>query len=178
MKSRICIYTFLLELRKNFVSSKFELLHTAAIKVDGFVNESPAVIFLDNISSYDHDMLCTQLQCILAYPSQPVFSPSNQYQICPLLCIFISYLLQIHHHSYYFLGIITPKQYIISTSSEPDLSPHQFSRSREYEPIVESKPKNDKVICGTTLYMIELLLGFHFIHKNIYKELIRDSFNF
>ena len=42
---------------------------TTAIEADGLIDESPTLIFLDNIGSHYHDVTCTQLSCILTDPS-------------------------------------------------------------------------------------------------------------
>lgn len=49
-------------------------LSTSTIEVYGFINESPTFLFLDNICSYNHDMLCTHMPCILTDQAQSVLS--------------------------------------------------------------------------------------------------------
>ena len=46
-----------------------------------FVNKSPTILFLNNICSYNCDMLCFDTPCILTDHSEPVLSPSNKYKI-------------------------------------------------------------------------------------------------
>ncbi|KAL4601923.1 hypothetical protein ACB092_10G016800 [Castanea dentata] len=70
-------------------SQQFWVRHTMPIEVYCFISKSPTILFLDNICSYNCDMLCTGTSCILTDHSEPVLSPSNKYKICSPLCIFL-----------------------------------------------------------------------------------------
>lgn len=61
----------------NYVEEACVYKHTAAMEVDGFIEESPAFIFLDNIRGYNHDMSCAYASCILTDPSKPSVSSCN-----------------------------------------------------------------------------------------------------
>lgn len=89
----IRIQVVLCYMQSSTSSQQFWVRHTMPVEVYCFINKSPTILFLDNICSYNCDMLCTDTSCILTDHSEPVLSPSNKYKICSPLCIFLCNLL-------------------------------------------------------------------------------------